>query len=412
MNPLYNAGISLYKFGAQVGALRSPKIKKMIEGQKRTFDLLARHPRGFDLWIHAASLGEFEQGRPMIEHLRREHPEMRILLTFFSPSGYEVRKNYDKADCVTYLPFDTPDLVRRFLDAARPGMAIFIKYEFWGNYLEKLHQRNIPTYIISSVFRPGQRFFRPLGGVFRNMLRCFSHIFVQDENSKRLLSGIGINNVTAAGDTRFDRVTDILRNGKEYPDIAAWKGDSPLLVAGSSWPADEDRYIPYINSHSQLKAIIAPHEFDDHRLKALQSGIEGKSLLYSETAAGQSIPDDVQVLIIDSFGHLSSLYRYATVAIIGGGHGAGIHNINEAAVYGVPVIFGPNHYKFREASDLIRCSGGFEYTDSRSIASILDSLFGNKELLKNCSEAAAEYIKSHLGATDIIYAHIFSSQND
>jgi len=412
MNPLYNAGISLYKFGAQVGALRSPKIRKMIEGQKRTFDLLAQHPQGFDLWIHAASLGEFEQGRPMIEHLRREHPEMRILLTFFSPSGYEVRKNYDKVDCVAYLPFDTPRLVKRFLDAARPGMAIFIKYEFWGNYLEQLRQRNIPTYIISSIFRPGQRFFHRFGGIFRNMLSCFSHIFVQDENSRQLLSGININNVTVAGDTRFDRVTDILRDGREYPDIAVWKGDAPLLVAGSSWPADEDRYIPYINNHPQLKVIIAPHEFDDHRLQALKSRIEGKTLLYSEIAAGNPIPDDLQVLIIDSFGHLSSLYRYATVAVIGGGHGAGIHNINEAAVYGVPVIFGPNHYKFREASDLIECSGGFEYTDSRSIASVLDSLFGNKELLKNCSEAAARYIKSHLGATDIIYAHIFSSQND
>lgn len=244
------------------------------------------------------------------------------------------------------------------------------------------------------------------------MLGCFSHIFVQDENSKQLLAGINVNNVTVAGDTRFDRVTDILRGGREYPDIAQWKDSAPLLVVGSSWQADEERYIPYINNHSQLKAIIAPHEFDDNRLQILKSKLEGMSMLYSEATKGGEIPADVQVLIIDSFGHLSSLYRYATLAIIGGGHGAGIHNINEAAVYGAPVIFGPNHYKFREAADLMACAGGFEYTNARSLASILDLLLSDPQKLKHSSEAAAGYIKSHLGATDIIYSHIFSSQND
>ncbi len=406
MNPLYNAGIHLYKLGARLGALRSPKIKKMIEGQRSTSEVLAAHPQGFDVWIHAASLGEFEQARPMIERLRRERPQMRILLSFFSPSGFEVRKNYDKVDAVVYLPFDTPSAVARFLDLAKPKMAIFVKYEFWGNYLQQLSRRGIPTYSISSIFRPGQRFFKPWGGMFRDMLKCFSHIYVQDDDSRRLLTGVGIENVTVAGDTRFDRVTDILRSGRDYPEIATWKADSPLLLAGSSWPDDEDRYISYINNHPQLKAIIAPHEFDAHRLQVLRSRLKSKTMLFSEVNG--EIPRDVQVVIIDSFGHLSSLYRYATVAIIGGGHGVGIHNINEAAVYGVPVIFGPNHYKFREASDLIKCGGGYEYGDARSVAAILDSLFSDKNLLAKSSQAAADYIKSHIGATDIIYSQLFS----
>lgn len=409
MNPLYNAGINLYKFCASVGAWKSPKIKKMISGQQSTFRKLSEHSGGFDVWIHAASLGEFEQGRPLIERLKREHPQLKILLTFFSPSGYEVRKNYDKADCVVYLPFDTPGLVSRFLDLAQPRMAIFVKYEFWGNYLEQLNKRGIPTYIISSIFRPGQRFFRWWGGTFRNMLGCFTHLFVQDKESEKLLNGVGVHNVTVAGDTRFDRVTDILRGGRDYPEIERWKAGGPLLVAGSSWPADESRYIAYVNNHSSLKTIIAPHEFDASRLQVLKSHLKGKVMLYSEIGEGKDIPSDVQVLIIDSFGHLSSLYRYATVAIVGGGHGAGIHNINEAAVYGVPVVFGPNHYKFREAADLIECGGGFEYSDARSVAKILDSLFSDSGLLDKSSKAAARYIKSHLGATDIIYSKIFSS---
>lgn len=409
MNPLYNAGIHLYKFCARVASCRSPKVRKMISGQNRTLEMLSAHPDGFDVWIHAASLGEFEQGRPLIERLRREHPDWHILLSFFSPSGYEVRKNYDKVDCVVYLPFDTPDLVNRFLDAAKPRMAIFVKYEFWGNYLEQLKRRHIPTYIISSIFRPGQRFFRSWGAMFRDMLRCFTHIFVQDSESKQLLDGIGVTDVTVAGDTRFDRVTDILRKGKDCPAIGRWKGNGPLLIAGSSWPADESRYLPYINNNSTLKTIIAPHEFNAQRLQILKSHIEGKVMLLSELEPDGEIPSDVQVLIIDSFGLLSSLYRYATVAIIGGGHGAGIHNINEAAVYGVPVIFGPNHYKFREAADLIACGGGFEYSDSRSVASILDRLLADNGKLRKSALSAAKYIKSHLGATDIIYSHIFSS---
>lgn len=410
MNPLYNTGIHLYKLGAQIGALRSPKIKKMIEGQRHTFHALAEHPDGFNLWIHAASLGEFEQGRPLIERLRAENPDISILLTFFSPSGYEVRKNYDKVDCVAYLPFDTPDSVTKFLDLAKPQMAIFVKYEFWGNYLEQLKARRIPTYIISSIFRKGQRFFRPWGGMFRKMLDCFTHIFVQDENSKLLLDNIGVGEVTVAGDTRFDRVTDILRSGKDYSNIEKWKGNAQLLVAGSSWPADEMRYISYINNHSKLKAIIAPHEFDELRLQHLESLLEGKVIRYSQVSDGRDIPGDVQVVIIDSFGHLSSLYRYATVALIGGGHGAGIHNINEAAVYGVPVVFGPNHYKFKEAADLIECGGGYEYTDSRSLATILNTLYSDTTAFERSARAAGGYIKSHLGATDIIYSHVFSSQ--
>jgi len=306
----------------------------------------------------------------MIERLRREHPEKPILLSFFSPSGFEVRKNYPFVDAVVYLPFDTPKRVRRFLDAARPSMAIFIKYEFWGNYLHELRRRGIPTYIISSIFRPGQRFFRSIGGMFRKMLRCFDRLYVQDERSRRLLKVIGVENVTVAGDTRFDRVTDVMRSTVDIPGFPGFGEQFPLrFIAGSSWEADEDVYAPWLNSHENVAFIIAPHEFTETRLEALRNRFNAPVVLLSEwtreikraNLPNGQIPDylkSVRGIIIDSFGKLSSLYRYADMAYIGGGFGAGIHNLNEAAVYGIPVIFGPNHVKFKEAADLLACGGG------------------------------------------------------
>ena len=362
MNVLYNLGIYLLKCGAKAASLRNDKIHKMVEGQSRTFGLLSAkmQPCGHGtttVWIHAASLGEFEQGRPLIEMIKRNHPDWRIVLTFFSPSGYEVRKDYRSADAVCYLPFDTPANARRFLDLVSPQVAIFVKYEFWGNYLQQLSRRNIPTYIISSIFRPGQIFFRPWGGMFRRMLDCFTRIYVQDEPSRHLLASIGVHDVTVAGDTRFDRVTDILASCKPFPVVERFAASSPFTV------------------------------------------------LYSKATEADVASADC--LIIDCFGILSSCYRYATAAYIGGGFGAGIHNLNEAAVYGIPVIFGPRHEKFKEAHDLIECGGGFSITGNNDFNKLADRLTADPQFLAASGKAAGNYIKQHLGATRRIYDEIF-----
>lgn len=424
MNPLYNTGIRLYGLAARVAALRSPKVRKMIQGQKRTLDTLRRRlgSRPGCIWFHASSLGEFEQGRPMIERLRREHPEKPILLSFFSPSGFEVRKNYPFVDAVVYLPFDTPSRVKKILDAARPSMAIFIKYEFWGNYLKELRRRGIPTYIISSIFRPGQRFFRSVGGMFRRMLLCFDRLYVQDERSRRLLKLVGVENVTVAGDTRFDRVTDVMRSTVEIPGFPGFGKEAKLrFIAGSSWEADEDVYVPWLNAHPEVSFIIAPHEFNETRLEQLRNRFYGDVILLSEWTreikrAGLpsgEVPEylkRVRGMIIDSFGKLSSLYRFADVAYIGGGFGAGIHNLNEAAVYGMPVIFGPNNEKFKEAADLVECGGGFSVASREEFCHIIDILYGSPADLKLAGDAAGKYIRDHLGATDLIYNDLFGGK--
>lgn len=358
----------------------------------------------------------------MIERLRREHPEKPILLSFFSPSGFEVRKNYPFVDAVVYLPFDTPSRVKKFLDAARPSMAIFIKYEFWGNYLKELRRRGIPTYIISSIFRPGQRFFRSVGGMFRRMLLCFDRLYVQDERSRRLLKLVGVENVTVAGDTRFDRVTDVMRSTVEIPGFPGFGKEAKLrFIAGSSWEADEDVYVPWLNAHPEVSFIIAPHEFNETRLEQLRNRFYGDVILLSEWTreikrAGLpsgEVPEDlkrVRGMIIDSFGKLSSLYRFADVAYIGGGFGAGIHNLNEAAVYGMPVIFGPNNVKFKEAADLVECGGGFSVASREEFCHIIDILYGSPADLKLAGDAAGKYIRDHLGATDLIYNDLFGGK--
>lgn len=425
MNPVYNLAISLYSLGARLLAVRDPKVRKMVEGQRDTLGRIADFHRRAAVrvaekwvWIHAASLGEFEQGRPLIERIKSTQPETRVLLTFFSPSGYEVRRDYDKADIVCYLPFDRPALVRSFLDAVSPSMAIFVKYEFWGNYLSELRRRGVPVYLISAIFRKGQIFFRPWGGMFRRMLRCYTHLYVQDENSRRLLASIGIDNVTVAGDTRLDRVTDIMRAAAPIDSVRHFAtGDDTILVAGSSWEPDEDIYIPWLKANRRVKSIIAPHEFDDRRIAALiaRLGADGEAMALSTyEEIFNDNPDDerlakVRHLVVDCFGRLSSIYRYGSIAYIGGGFGVGIHNINEAAVYGMPVIFGPNHHKFKEAADLIACGGGFSVNDAGSLASILDRLTGSADDLDKAGRAAADYISRSTGATDIIFDDLFSS---
>lgn len=407
MNPLYNLGMRAFDAGISLGALKSEKIKKLRRGQKEALDYLREkiQPGKPYVWIHAASLGEFEQGRPLIEKIRRENPEVKILLTFFSPSGYEVRKNFSEVDAVCYLPLDIKSRVKEFLDIVNPCMAVFVKYEFWGNYLQELKRRGIPTYIISSIFRPSQIFFKPWGAMFRNMLRCYTHVYVQDERSRQLLQGIGVTNVTVAGDTRFDRVTDIMRSCVEIPQAAAFVDDAPVtIVAGSTWPPDEEYLIPYFNSHPELKLIIAPHEVEPKRLDAIERKLTRKSCRLSSATPEEAREADC--LIIDGYGKLSSTYSYGDIAYVGGGFGVSIHNINEAAVYGMPVLFGPNYRKFKEAYDLIDVKGAFTFSDNARFVEILDRLLTDKEYLDECGRNAARYIKENLGATDIIYSDI------
>ena len=410
MNFLYNTGIHLYSIGARIASRTNPKAKKMTEGQKSTFGhLRATLPAdGRTIWIHASSLGEFEQGRPLIERLRRIHPDRKILLTFFSPSGYEVRKNYPMADAVAYLPFDTPRNARRFIETVRPSVAIFIKYEFWGNYLQQLHKAAVPVYIISAIFRPGQIFFRPWGGMFRRMLRRFDRIYLQDDESQKLLSGIGIDNTVVAGDTRFDRVTDVMA---QTFDIAGGENLRSFIIFGSSWGADEANYIPWLNANKDVKFIIAPHEFDEARVKALCSAIDGNVIPLSQwerhIADNGTPPEHIRGIVVDCFGKLSSLYRYASVAYIGGGHGAGIHNINEAAVYGIPVVFGPNYHKFKEARDLISLGGAFCVENAAATSSTLDRLLSDEACRAEAGKIAGRYIADNIGATDRIFADLF-----
>lgn len=424
MNRGYNTAINLYRTAARIASLGSGKIRRMIAGQAATASRLAQFrkelaPDGFDVWFHAASLGEFEQARPVIEALLSHRPDIHILVSFFSPSGYEVRHSYDPRVAVVYMPFDTPENVRAFLDAASPRMAVFVKYEFWGNYLCELRRRGIETYIISAIFRPGQIFFRPWGGQFRRILRQFSHLYVQDEQSRMLLESIGISSVTVAGDTRFDRVTAICRNRRSLPVVECFKGAAPktfTIVAGSSWQRDEDIYFPWLRRHPEFRAIIAPHEFDAGRLASMKKRLgEKHTMLYSELEKLHSDSPEkaaaavkkTRYLIMDCFGLLSSLYRYADCAYVGGGFGAGIHNINEAAVYGIPVIFGPRHQKFNEAAALIGCGGGFCVRNRQQLADVL-SLFADEPQARiRAGKAAGHYIASNVGATALIMNDIF-----
>ena len=357
------------------------------------------------IWFHASSLGEFEQGRPMIEKIKAEHPEYKVLLTFFSPSGYEVRKNYKGADVICYLPFDTPFRVKKFLNLANPAIAIFIKYEFWGNYLRELRKRGIPVYIISAIFRPDQLFFQWFGKPYRKMLSYFNHLFVQDERSMKLLNEFGITNVTVTGDTRFDRVLDVRKQARELPFIERFleskEGKRPIvMVAGSSWPQDEAIFIPYFHEHPEMKLIIAPHEIHREHLMYIESLLKRPAVRLSDVMQDKSLLEGKDCLIVDSFGLLSSIYRYGTIAYIGGGFGAGIHNTLEAAVYGIPVLFGPRYQKFKEARDLIKVGGGFSVASKDEFMAKMDELLTYAEVLKAAGESAGQFVKGNAGATD------------
>jgi 3-deoxy-D-manno-octulosonic-acid transferase len=406
MKLFYNFGIHIFSVLAFLISPFKEKARLWVEGRKRWYEKLHEKiiPGEKYIWIHAASLGEFEQGRPVIESLKKEKPDYKIVLTFFSPSGYEIRKNYQQADIICYLPSDTPGNAKKFIELINPSFVIFVKYEFWNNYISVIHGKNIPLYLISGIFRNGQHFFRWYGSFFRRMLSKFTYIYVQDQDSFILLNGIGIKNVIVAGDTRFDRVKQIAETAREIPQIELFKGDEKLFLVGSSWKPDEEIISEYINLNpDKFKWIFAPHEIDKTNIDRLEKLFKVKSVRFSEFAPGSA---DARVLIIDNIGMLSSAYRYAYIAAIGGGFGKGIHNILEPACWGIPVMFGPNHKKFREALDLIKENGAKSYESFSSFSEILDKWVVDSEFYLKSAKSAGDYINKNIGATDHIMQEI------
>ncbi len=402
---LYTIAIYLYQLMVMLVSPFHEKARTLLRGQRNTFKILKENAdkTARYVWFHAASLGEFEQGRPLMERFRREHPEYKILLTFFSPSGYEVRKNYPGADIICYLPFDTPSNVYRFLHLIRPEMAFFIKYEFWMDYMWACHHYGIPFYSISSIFRPNKIFFRWYGRPYARVLKYVTYFFVQDEQSRQLLASRGyVDNVTIVGDTRFDRVIDIAHQAKELPLVERFCNDAPcVFVAGSSWPPDEELIIPYFNSHPNMKLILAPHVIDERHLQQIEQRLRRPSIRYTQATAESIAQADC--LIVDCFGLLSSIYRYGQVAYVGGGFGEGIHNVPEAAIYGVPVLIGPNNKGFREAQDLLRMGGCFEITGPTLFNAVVDRLLSDNQLRKTRGAVCHDYITSNAGASDVIF---------
>ena len=398
---IYNLIIYFYLLGVAIYSRFNEKVRKMWRGEREAFRVLKEKvdPEAKYVWFHAASLGEFEQGRPLMERLRQEHPENKILLTFFSPSGYEVRKNYEGADIICYLPLDTPVNAIRFLRLVRPVMAFFIKYEFWYNYLHILKHRRVPVYSVSSIFRPDQVFFKWYGRQYGRVLNCFTHFFVQNEVSKQLLEKIHITEVSVVGDTRFDRVLQIKEAAKQLSVVEAFKQDFKVFVAGSSWPPDEEIFIRYFNEHKDWKLIIAPHVIGEDHLAQIESLLEGRKVVRYKDSTEEQVKD-ADVLIINCFGLLSSIYHYGDIAYVGGGFGVGIHNVLEAAVWDVPVFFGPNNQKFQEAQGLKAAGGGFDFKTYEEFAARMDRFLTDADERKTAGDAAGKFVQSLAGATE------------
>ena len=405
---MYNLGIYLYLIGVAIVSCFSEKVRKMWRGERDAIRVLKEKvdPQAKYVWFHAASLGEFEQGRPLMEQLRKEHPEYKILLTFFSPSGYEVRKNYEGADIICYLPLDTITNPRRFLRTIHPVMAFFIKYEFWYNYLHILKHRQVPVYSVSSIFRPGQIFFKWYGRQYAHVLKCFTHFYVQNEVSKDLLAKIGVHDVTIVGDTRFDRVLQIKEAAKRLPVVENFVSGHKVFIAGSSWQPDEDIFIPYMNAHPDWKMILAPHVIGEDHLQQIISKLEGRKVVRYTGLKEDTDLSEADVLIIDCFGLLSSIYHYGNVAYIGGGFGVGIHNTLEAAVWNMPVIFGPNNQRFQEAQGLKACGGGFEIKDAADFDAVMQRFLSSDTAVAEAGRKAGAYVEQMTGATKKILADV------
>ena len=401
---MYNIVIYIYLIGVAIASCFNKKVKKMWAGERQALKVLREKvdPNARYIWFHAASLGEFEQGRPLMEYLRKTHPEYKILLTFFSPSGYEVRKNYEGADIICYLPLDTIRNARRFLRAIKPVMAFFIKYEFWYNYLHILQHRGIPTYSVSSIFRPDQIFFQWYGKGYGRVLKCFTHFFVQNIESKNLLAKLDIHNVEVVGDTRFDRVLQIKEASKQLPIVEKFtENTSKVFIAGSSWLPDEEIFLKYFNLHKDWKLIVAPHVIGEDHLAQIFELLKGRRVVRYTEATEENVKE-AEVLIIDCFGLLSSIYHYGTISYVGGGFGVGIHNVLEAAVWDIPVIFGPNNKRFQEAQGLIMAGGGFEINDYQSFRDLMMRFETDEMFLQTSKKHAGEFVKGRAGATEKI----------
>ncbi|MCQ2250471.1 MAG: 3-deoxy-D-manno-octulosonic acid transferase [Bacteroidales bacterium] len=401
----YTLGIRAYNAVAKMISPFNEKAKDYTQGRKNLFENLAKgvNPNDKNVWFHVSSLGEFEQARPVMEKMRTLYPDHKIILTFFSPSGYNVRHNYNGADYVCYMPADTPANARKFLDIVNPKVIFFVKYDFWYNFLSEVHRRAIPLYIFSTIFRKEQVFFKWYGKKYKEVLSFFTHFFVQDENSVKLLAENGITNVTIAGDTRFDRVCQITQNAKNIPLVDKFVGDSRVIVAGSSWPPDEKlifEAIDRLKSKHNIKLIIAPHEIHEGHLSAIEKMLNVKNVRFSKASEDTVAENDV--LIIDNFGMLSSLYKYAEIAYVGGGFGVGIHNILEAVSYSIPVAFGTNYKKFKEAVDLVSLGSACTIRDAEELYSVFDRYLSDSALLERAGKISLEYVQKNLGAADTI----------
>ena len=404
----YNIFLLLYRTGIRIASLWNKKARLWLDGRKNIFDRLSAELRTQDskiIWFHCSSLGEFEQGRPVIEKLKSQNPDFKFLLTFFSPSGYEIRKDYKGVDWVFYLPLDSKRNAKAFFDIVNPALAVFVKYDYWYYYLIESKKRKIPLLLVSGIFRQDQPFFKWYGNLHRSMLNCFTHFFVQDEESLQLLQSININNVTIAGDTRFDRVSEIAENFTPIQEIGKFCVDSTVLVAGSTWPEDE-KLIKEATAHfSDLRIIIAPHEIHKEHIDQLKL-IFPNAMLYSQLKTHNTQPITSNCLIIDNIGMLSKLYHYATIAYVGGGFNKGINNTLEAAVYGKPVLFGPNYKKFKEAIGLIEIGGGISITSSSELSVILQKFINDKISLELSGKNSFDFVKQNKGATEKIIHYI------
>ncbi len=403
----YNLGIQIYALGIRVASLFNPKAKLWLRGRNNLLQQIKNTvtPDGNIVWMHCASVGEFEQGRPVIEKLKQENSNCKVLLTFFSPSGYELRKNYPGADYIFYMPLDTRKNASAFIEAVNPKLAIFVKYEFWFHHLNELRKKNIHTILISGIFRREQLFFKGYGKSFQSILKSFRTIFVQDKNSSELLHEFGINNTTLSSDTRFDRVLQVKQEAKQFPEIEKFCGDKRVIVAGSTWQEDEKILLNFIQTqnNSELKWIIAPHEISESHLSNLINQLGEKAIRYSQL---QNSTTEKQFLVIDNVGMLSSLYSYGIVAYVGGGFGKGIHNILEAAVFGIPVLFGPNYKKFKEASDLVSEQFCFSIQNENEFSSKMNQLLSDENYFESCATGCANYVQSKTGATEQIVQYI------
>ncbi|HEY0743952.1 MAG TPA: glycosyltransferase N-terminal domain-containing protein [Chryseosolibacter sp.] len=402
---VYNVSIFALSLLLKTASLFHPKAKAFVTGRRRVLTSIKtslKENTSPVVWVHCASLGEFEQGRPVIEAIKSSYPAHKIVLTFFSPSGFEVRKNFPLADFVFYLPWDTKSNARQFVEVVNPRLAIFIKYEFWYHYSAELRKRNIHLLSVSSIFRDSQIFFKPHGGLHRRILKNFSWFFVQNQESIKLLNSIGLKNITRAGDTRFDRVRKIQKASERIDMVERFKNNQKVFVIGSSWPQDHDVLLPFINEN-RLKFIIAPHEIHESTLKELEAGLQVKAIRYSR--ANEKNVEDASVLIIDNVGMLSKLYRYGEFAYVGGAFGKGLHNILEAASNGIPILFGNKNYeKFQEAVDLINRGGAFAIADFAELKEKYEMLNVPESFLLAC-EVTRQYVDDNLGATDKIMAY-------